>query len=266
MDLSQLGIVARERTPWEAVDLGILLARKWYRPLVIGWLLPSLIVFVAFSVLFHEWLWLGMLITWWLKPLWDRVPLFMASRALFGETITAKGVLRAWLGFTKKDGFAWLTWRRFSPTRAFDMPVTVLEGISGEARQKRLRVLHINTSGAATWLTIVCVHVELAIILGGIGLIYLFIPDEVDFSLWVFLGSEERFTEILLNLMTYVAMVLVAPFYTLAGFALYISRRITLEGWDIELRFRQLADRQSSRSVSLQHEQATKTNKVASCE
>jgi len=263
MDLKQIGIVARERTPWEALDLGILLARKWYGSLVVAWLLPSLVVFVVFSLLFQEWLWLGMMITWWLKPLWDRIPLFMASRALFGEIITVKGALRSLPGLSKKEWFAWLTWRRLSPTRAFDMPVTVLEGLTGEARQKRLQVLHIKTGSAATWLTIVCVHVELAIILGGIGLIYLFIPDEVDFSLWVFFESEARFAEILFNLMTYVAMVLVAPFYTLAGFALYISRRISLEGWDIELQFRQLANRQSSREFGGQDRQNTKTNVVA---
>jgi len=250
MDLSRISIVARERSPWEAMDLGIVMARKWYRPLVLGWMVPSLVVFIICSALFYESLWIGLTITWWLKPFWDRVPLYMASRALFGEEVTLKDGLQSLPRLTKRDWFAWLTWRRFSLTRSFDMPVTVLEGITGETRQQRLQVLHINSGGPATWLTLVCVHLEYALSFGGLGLLYLFIPEGFDFSIVDFLGTEENLSIMLFNVTAYIAMVLIAPFYTMAGFALYISRRITLEAWDVEIRFRHLADRQSSASVN----------------
>jgi hypothetical protein len=40
-----------------------------------------------------------------------------------------------------------------------------------------------------------------------------------------------------------VAACIVEPFYVACGFTLYLQRRTILEGWDIELRFRQLAER-----------------------
>ncbi|MDH5324683.1 MAG: DUF4129 domain-containing protein [Gammaproteobacteria bacterium] len=244
MDLSRIGIIARERNAWEALDLGVLLARKQYRALVLAWLLPSLPVFVLLTVLFYDSLWIGITITWWLKPIWDRVPLYMASRSLFGETVTVPAALRAMWSFAWKDSLAWLTWRRFSFSRSFDMPVTLLEGLKGTPRRQRLRVLHIESSNAATWLTAVCIHLEAALLLGAVGMIYMFIPEEVDFNWLGFIESEEQFVELLANSLSYTAMVLIAPFYTLSGFSLYISRRISLEGWDIEIRFRHLAARQ----------------------
>lgn len=249
MDLSRISIVARERSPWEAIDLGIIMARKWYRPLVLGWMVPSLVVFIVFSAIFYDSLWIGITITWWLKPLWDRVPLYMASRALFGEEISLKNGLQALPQLVKKDWFAWLTWRRLSLTRAFDMPVTTLEGLSGKDRQQRLQALHIKSAGPATWLTIVCLHLEYALAFGGLGLLYLFIPQEIDFNIMEFFISEDTIAELMLNVAAYFAMVFVSAFYTMAGFALYISRRISLEAWDVEVRFRNLAERQSSMSA-----------------
>lgn len=244
MDLNRISIVARERTPWEAIDLGFLLAREWYRPLLLGWIFPSLFCFILFTVLFHEQLWLGVLITWWLKPIWDRIPLFIASRALFGEEVSVRKALRLLPSLSKTDWFAWLTWRRLSLTRSFDMPVTVLEGLKGDGREKRLYALHLTSSSPATWLTIVCINLETALVFGALGLIYLFIPEELDINYIGFINSDEELSAFLLNIVSYVAMVLVAPFYTMAGFSLYISRRISLEAWDIEIRFRQLVSRQ----------------------
>lgn len=248
MDLSRIGIVARERTSWEALDLGIVLARKWYRPLLLGWIIPSALVFILFTILFFDNLWVGVTLTWWLKPVWDRIPLHIASRALFGEEVSVKSALKSLPKLAWTDLIPWLTWRRLSFTRSFDMPITVLENLKGKARQQRLQVLHIESGSAAAWLTIVCVHLEAALLIGGLGLIYMFIPAEVDFDVLNYIETQQKLAELLYNSVYYVAMVLVAPFYTIAGFALYISRRISLEGWDIEIRFRHLADRQSRHS------------------
>lgn len=264
MDLNNISVVARERTPWEALDLGFLMARRWYRPLVLGWMIPCSIIFIVFTMLFQDSLWIGISIAWWLKPVWDRVPLYLGSRALFGEEINVRSGLRALPTLARKDLIAWLTWRRLSLTRSFDMPVTILEGLKGEARQKRLHVLHISSSGAATWLTLICVHIELALVLGGLGLLYLFIPAEVDFNVLGFVESEQQITELIFNVMSFIAMVLVAPFYTMAGFALYISRRISLEGWDIEIRFRHLLERQQGATIKQQNLKQHKTDESPS--
>ena len=45
-------------------------------------------------------------------------------------------------------------------------------------------------------------------------------------------------------------MAAVAPFYCAGGFMLYISRRIELEGWDIEICFREwMANSTSTKEV-----------------
>ena len=95
-------------------------------------------------------------------------------------------------------------------------------------------------------------------------MLYLFIPDEVDIGFMDFMGSDSQLSELIFNVMSYVAMVLVAPFYTMAGFALYISRRITLEGWDIEIRFRHLAERQPSTLAEKPENSSGLVRKVAS--
>ena len=45
------------------------------------------------------------------------------------------------------------------------------------------------------------------------------------------------------NLLAWLAMTLISPFYSGAGFGLYLNRRTELEAWDIELTFRRLRQR-----------------------
>jgi hypothetical protein len=54
--------------------------------------------------------------------------------------------------------------------------------------------------------------------------------------------AEDRFAWIS-NLLYFTAFGLVGPIYAAAGFTLYLNRRIELEGWDIELKFRRLTAR-----------------------
>jgi hypothetical protein len=80
------------------------------------------------------------------ETFWERLPLFIASRMLFGE---APGIWSSMKSLPLKDLLPWLLWRRFSTQRAFDNPVTVLEGLKGAARRQRLRVLHGKYSDVA---------------------------------------------------------------------------------------------------------------------
>ena len=248
MDLSQIKISPRLRTSWEAIDLGFMMARSWYRPLFLSWFIPSAILFSLLTLLMpSDWQGYTIFFVWWLKPLWDKAPLYIASQSLFSEPVSVKQVLRSCLSLYKLDWLQWLTIRRFSPTRSLDMPITVLEKLQGEVRQKRLRVLHPTVSNGATWLTIVCIHIEYLLVFAAIGFFLLLIPNELPLDVdWfgLLLGDflENSWLVFINNLLTLLAIALVAPFYTMAGFALYISRRVELEGWDIEIRFRQLAN------------------------
>src|SRR5690606_1311200 len=120
--------------------------------------IPSFIVFCILSVLLHRHPWVVTLLLWWLKPIWDRLPLLIASRALFGESPQQllQSILRSLPSIAKTDLLASLTYRRFSPSRSFDLPVTLLEGLDKDVRTRRLTLLHQTYGSAATLLTLVC--------------------------------------------------------------------------------------------------------------
>jgi len=250
MDLSRICIETRLRNGWEAIDLGVLMTRVWWWPLQLSWLVPGLAVYVLVSIVYPEPAWVALLVAWWFNPLWDRFPLVLASRALFGESLKVGAVWRDWRQICKTDWFAWLTWRRFSPTRSFDMPVTVLEKLGGDVRSRRLNVLHRTSSSAAFTLTFVCLALVVTIVLSLWILASLMIPQGVQFDEMVQSFTDSNWWPRLAATTWYLGVAIMAPFYSVAGFALYISRRIELEGWDIEIRFRHLVDRVSCNKSS----------------
>jgi hypothetical protein len=248
MDLNKLSIVARTRSPWEAIDLGVTLTKAWWRPLFLSWFVPALVIFLLCSLTFHQQTWLGYTLVWLLKPVLDRGALFIASRRLFGDQANARDLLTNLSTVYRRDWFWSLTMRRLSLTRSFDMPLTVLEQVSGKARSNRQAVLHSTVSGVATWLTIICLHIELFIVLGIGGLLVAMVPEQVDIDILnMMFFEEEVLAEWIYSVCVFLAMCIIGPFYAVAGFILYISRRIDLEAWDIEIRFRHLAAEYQSR-------------------
>ena len=240
MKLEQTSVVIRPRSHWEAIDLGFMMARAWWRPLFTTWFIVTLPSFLLLQLLFKGSLWIAPLFMWWLKPFWERIPLHILSRAFFGDVLTPKETIKAMPTFAFKQSLSWLTFRRLSPTRAFDLPSTQLEGLSGEARRQRLKVLHRTGSHAAFWLFAICAHVEGFLYLAFISLSYLFVPSHMGVQ-WLELLTGERLGILLANnFISYFSMSLVAPFYVAGGFSLYLNRRIELEAWDIELVFRRL--------------------------
>ena len=191
-----------------------------------------------------------MLLFWWLKPLYERLPLHILSRALLGATPTLKQAFQALPGLLKPQLLASLTWRRLSLTRSFDLPVLQLEGLNGQARSQRLIVLSQRDARPATWLTIIGSHVEMALWLGMLSLLYLLLPQqwELDWS-WSNLIEPDSgswlWLEHLSNLLYALLLIIWEPVYVACGFSLYLNRRSALEAWDIELAFRRLRQRLS---------------------
>lgn len=239
LNFDSLAIEPRLRNSWEAIDLGFRLALAHYRPLFLAWLIPaSVIALIAPWILQDNTLW-ALVIIWWLKPLLDRTPLYLASRALFGESQTSWQGLKQIPQTLRIDWAASITWRRFSPARSYHLPVTLLEGLSGKDRSKRLQILDRRSSGAAVWLSIVCLSFEAIIILAWYFFINLLTPDEFNFypeATFLSLGLFDWMEYIL----TVFAMAMVGPLYVCAGFLLYINRRIELEAWDVEIYFRKM--------------------------
>ncbi len=247
MQLNDTTMAIRPRSAWEALDLGILLAHRHAGLLMLSWALLTLPVFAVISLLLWQHPTLSLLLFWWCKPLYERLPLFILSRSLFGNTPSLRESLKALPGVLRPQWFSSLTWRRFSLTRSFDLPVVQLEGLAGATRQQRLTVLRQRDSGPARWLTIVGAHLESGLWLGALALLYMLIPSQMlaDWS-WrelLELDGNWLWFEHLTNLLYVLVLIIWEPIYVASGFSLYINRRTILEAWDIELIFRRLLHR-----------------------
>lgn len=257
MNLDKLQVNACVRSGWQALDLGLLMARAWLRPLYLAGVLPMLPLAVVLLGVFYEQPFWALLILWWLKPFWERLPLFLASRLLFDES---PGVFDSMKSLPLKDVLPWLLWRRFSLQRAFDNPVTVLENLKGGARRQRLRVLHGKYSDVALSNQFVSFCCELLLAFGFVLLFDFFTPDSMGLRLYDAFGDLTLGGEWILTIAALLAMSLVLPFHSMAGFALYLNRRIELEAWDIEISFRNLAQRKAASPL-----QAARMSLLALC-
>lgn len=244
MNLDQVSIEIRPRPAWEAVDLGLLMARRWWWPMTKVWLVLTLPVFLLLNLLPQDWLWVNMVVIWWLKPLFERPLLHILSQAVFGHLPDTRSTLNAFPAEAGRQLLLSLTWRRLSLTRSMDLPVIQLEGLKGERRKQRLRILHREDSNPATWLTIIGVHIESFLSLGLLMLLYAFVPSEMNLDWLDLLVNEEAvWVTYLTNVCGYLALSVVAPFYVACGFSLYLNRRIKLEAWDIDIAFRRIVNK-----------------------
>lgn len=248
MQLDQLKLALRRRSPWEALDLGLVMLRRWRGPVYRVWLST----FVPFALLIIALLWqwpaLAVLFIWWLKPLFDRLLLKVFAEASFGTAPSVRDVWRALPGLLRHSGLlAGLTFRRFNTTRSFDLPVWQLEGQRGKDGRARLRILGRKMSSYAFWLTFVCAHFVVIFEFGLVAMMDVFTPSDglPSFS-WAELvaGESEDWHIYVFSFAWVVAESIVEPFFVAAGFSLYLNRRSELEGWDIEVAFRRMAARQ----------------------
>jgi hypothetical protein len=256
MRLSEASVVIRPRTTWEAMDLGVLLSQRHRRLLMTSWALITLPVFTLLSLLLWDSPTLALLLFWWLKPAFERLPLHILAKALFGETPTLREALRQWPRLLKPQLLASLTWRRLDLSRSFIMPVVQLEGLSGEARQQRVRVLQQRNAGAAHWLTLIGVQLEATLWFGLLALFYLLLPQqiELDWDWQTLISAAEQdwlWLEHLTNAFYVLILIIWEPVYVACGFSLYLNRRTLLEAWDIELVLRRLRQRLSGVALLL---------------
>ncbi|HCN27671.1 MAG TPA: hypothetical protein DIT64_02580 [Verrucomicrobiales bacterium] len=249
MRLEDLTLVLRPRSSWEAADLGCALVRRDYGRILALWAVTVLPVWALLAALLWRWPVAFSLVVWWLKPLYDRVPLHHLARAAFGGKPTLGETLRAWPGLWTRFLFSALLWRRFSLMRSFTLPVLMLEGQRGRAARARVSTLASDGGSGGAMLTWVFVHLEIAAAFGLMALTSTLGPAEglPDFQ-EMLLNPEEALAgthaqQWLGNLLYLVTITLIEPFYVGAGFGLYLNSRIKLEGWDIELAFRRLAAR-----------------------
>jgi hypothetical protein len=124
VQLDQSTVRLRSREPWEAVDLGVAMLRAWWRTAYGALLIVVLPIALILHVLLASRPWLALLLTWWLKPLYDRIVLHVFAHAVFGAPPRVADTLANWrhlIGSTTL-GTA-LLWGRLDSARAFNLPV-----------------------------------------------------------------------------------------------------------------------------------------------
>jgi hypothetical protein len=236
MQLNNLIVETRVRSGWAAIDLGILLGRRFWLRSVLLYLVLAIPVFLLtrFTAEAH-YLW-PYIILWWCKPLFERPILFLLSRELFSEKVGFWQVLARWREWLW-PGLGWvLSVRRISVARGMYAPISLLERPKSGNYNARASVLGSQYASESMWLTVVLYHLEGFFAIALLVLLALFFPDHVSISFAFF--NEARENSALVDFGTVIMMAVIAPFYTAAGFMLYISRRVELEGWDIEICFR----------------------------
>ncbi len=256
---ADIAVTLRRRTPWESTDLGLAMMQRWWRPVYAAHALVMLPI--AALLVFAGWLaeaiWFAMLVLWWLQPLYDRAVLHVLSRAVFGDAPGARAVLRSareWLATSLPSA---LSFDRFDLARSFNLAVAQLEGQRGRDARARRAVLGRRARGTAVWLTIVWLHFEGALLLSSGALVELLLPAQLERAQ----GADDAFLGGLFDVLrlasvedalVYAAVIFVLePFYVAAGFALYLNRRTLLEGWDIEVALRRIAERHVAAAMVL---------------
>lgn len=256
MKLESLTVELRPRSGWEAMELGSALVRRHARGIWGAWLLFTLPLFVLFcagawSLGFVALAWLPM---WWLRPVFDRIPVYVLSRSVFGHAPTLRETVRAQFRWGWRSMPGHLTWRRFSPLRAVMLPIDLLEGADVALLKERRRVIGSGASGHAVQLTLMCVNFILVVQASLLLLVVLFVPNEkipefVEAAVqW---GQRPPEWLILLFLVAdYIAVAVIEPFYVGGGFGLYLNRRTQLEAWDVEIAFRRMRKRIDAGALS----------------
>lgn len=253
MQLDRLQAVLRPRTSFEAIDLGFAMVRRWWGGMFRAWFLCVTPVYALVWGLLHDHPGWAIAVLWWLIPIFDRVPLFVVSRELFGDRIGVRDVLRAlprlW---TRHLAYSLLLYR-LDLARSFVLPMLQLEGGDIGQRGRRRAALTRDMTGPAVWLTFVCLMLHLVMTLAFLVLVVAMLPERPEWTLEILWdnfwdGVAPWWLYASMPAAQFLGLSLVEPLYVAGGFALYLNRRTHLEGWDIELVFRRLAERLTAAS------------------
>jgi hypothetical protein len=251
MQLERIGVALRPRTAMEAMDLGAAMLRAHARPVWTAWFAFTLPIFLLCQLVawFCGMPWLGLLLPWWLRPLFDRIPLYVLSRAVFERAPAWRETLKGQMRWPWARTVAMLTWLRVDTHRSLRLPMELLEGLPRSQRSARWRVLSRPLGGKAGGLTWMCIAFELVLFMSICLFALWLLPGEVlpesmrDLNQAFTLPAFKHALVWITSGVAYLSMSVVEPLYVATGFALYLNRRTQLEAWDIDLTFRRLRER-----------------------
>lgn len=246
MQLDRIIISLRPRTTWEAMDLGIKLMRYLWPVLFFPWLfLMSLVLLFVITAQLQGFTLFAIIFMWWIKPVYDSLILHVISRGIFGEYVKTSEVYTSIATWLKSGVLSSILIWRFSPSRSFNLSVYQLEGLNGSERKQRLQALHRMSNSNTMAVTLIGLLFEILVALTVYTLVF-YISPETSQNVFDTISSSpnaEQIWYVTGSVIYAVTLFVLEPFYVASGFMLYLNRRTQLEGWDIELEFRKLAQR-----------------------
>lgn len=256
MQIERLQLDLHPRPHWQAIDLGYALLRRNAATTYAAWWALwgplSLLMLGLMLIMPGDWVWLPLFLLWWVKPLVERIAIYVLSRAVFDEAVTWRGALRAWPSQLSGGWFRLLVWWRLLILgRGLYQPIWQLERASGRFAADRRKALgRKGAYHAASWFGLVCAHFELILELGMIALLGLFFSDPEVVNPFILLMPNTNHGSQGFQALSFAVYALasgfIGPVYVAGCFTLYLNRRAELEAWDIELIFRRMAARRST--------------------
>ena len=259
MRLDEVTAEIRPRSDWEAVDLGFALVRRDFWRCFCVWWLAVLAPTAIAGFLLWEYPLLVLVLFWWWKPAGSRMVLFELSRRLFGERPPWRSVWRELPRVWHRRFFHRFLWARFSPWLPVTLAIEDLEGLRGNPYRQRTSQIVRRGEGAVMWIYFASDLAAAWLGLAILGLVLMFIPEGQDgaWQLAIDSWNPEEPMDIpllILRIATACAMLAISLtdiFMIGAGFGIYINNRTWIEGWDVELAFKRLAQRLTKVAVLL---------------
>ncbi|MCL2230548.1 MAG: hypothetical protein FWC01_05580 [Treponema sp.] len=230
----------KRKSVQEAADTGILLWRENFGYFILFFAIPlwicafALRIFLPGNYVYFSWL-----AIWLLKPLFDRIVLHIISIKFFERDASFKRLCRGMIKTIFRGLLGDLLWRRFSLNRSAMMPMRILEKNikTFKAFNERKKYLLNGGIGYCLILTLWGFAVEIALLFGEAAF-YNFI-NELLLSGRMPLGNSKE-AEVFFFAGWCFNMILIETVYVCMGFTLYINSRVAVEGWDLEIAFKNL--------------------------
>lgn len=259
MKLDNMRVAIKPMTSAQAIDLGFTMARHWFMPLWKLWLAMAtpffLIVLAGIYFLgddhggwFSKTTVCLILVFLWLKPIYEKAMIDWLGLALFEGRHDIKPYIKNHWRYVLKHVWVLLFRYRLSISRQYVLPVLLLERPNKKRMQTRLNWLKKNQSSSLAWFTTVLSNLEMVIAFGiFIYLLFLYPTNMNKYeAILHYFKTAPILHEMGWAVLCFISVSIVAPFFVCASFALYLTKRCLLEGWDIELMFRSLSDRYQS--------------------
>lgn len=243
MDVVDNAFMLRARGFWECLDLGTLMFRRWFVPIMLCFGLPlSIAALVLLPLCEGELFWLPMVALWYLKPLWSRLVIVCSGILFFDPHARGLSLFKALGRIFSPRLLAELSYKRFSWWNAYLCPVDMFEWPAKLERPARRSWLIRPVGGQLFALSVVFLLLEVIVFFllilsfQAIGLADVLVP-----------GMETPLDSAAFNLLcAALSLLFVQPMYSLAAFCLYLNQRTIHEAWDIKLAFQRLLNKSAT--------------------